>query len=356
MRGKGVQYDTGTFPSGDTTRSTCDSGTVARDMQVIAGDLGCNTVRITGGDPERLSVAAAHAAAAGLEAWFSPFPCEMTNEEMLPYFADCADRAEALRRAGAEVVLVTGCEISLFGVGYLPGDTFNDRMHTLRAAPEERAAALQEIPGRVNAFLAEVVETVRPRFGGRLSYASIPIEHIDWTPFDIVGVDAYRNSRNAADYREQVRRYFAHGKPVAVTEAGCCAYRGAADLGAGGWTVIGADGLVAEGTVRDEGEQVRYMRELLPLFEDEGIDTTFWFSFAGFELPHRADPRTDLDLGSYGIVKMLEGGARDARPDRVYPGAPWEPKEAFYALAEFYSGTAARRESAGAPVAPVQRG
>ncbi|MGV9341401.1 hypothetical protein [Streptomyces sp. NPDC003688] len=311
-------------------------------MRVIAHDLGCNTVRITGGDPERLSTAAGHAAAAGLEVWFSPFPCEMTNEQMLPYFVDCADRAEALRRAGAEVVLVTGCEISLFAVGYLPGETFNDRMHTLRAAPMEREAALKEIPGRVNAFLREVVEAVRPRFGGQVSYASIPIEHIDWTPFDIVGVDAYRNSRNAANYRDQIRQYFAHGKPVAVTEAGCCAYRGAADLGAGGWTVIEADGLVRAGTVRDEGEQVRYMRDLLPLFQEEGIDTTFWFSFAGFELPHRADPRTDLDLGSYGIVKMLDGTTPDGESVRAYPGMPWEPKEAFYTLAEFYSGAAHR--------------
>ncbi|MFI6684000.1 hypothetical protein [Streptomyces sp. NPDC050485] len=342
MRGKGVQYDTGTFPSGDSTRKAFDSGAVARDMRVIAHDLGCTAVRITGGDPERLSIAAGHAAAAGLEVWFSPFPCEMTNEEMLPYFADCADRAEALRRSGAEVVLVTGCEISLFAVGYLPGDTFNDRMHTLRAVPLEREAALKEIPGRLNAFLSEVVEAVRPRFGGRVSYASIPIEHVDWTPFDIVGVDAYRNSRNASHYREQIRQHFAHGKPDAVTEAGCCAYRGAADLGAGGWTVIEVDGLVRAGTVRDEGEQVRYMRDLLPLFEEEGIDTTFWFSFAGFELPHRADPRTDLDLGSYGIVTMLDSAAPGAEPTRTYPGSPWEPKEAFHALAELYSGAARR--------------
>lgn len=242
MRGKGVQYDTGTFPSGDSTRKTFDSSAVARDMGVIARDLGCNAVRVTGGDPERLSTAAAHAPAAGLEVWFSPFPCELTNEEMLPYFVDCADRAEALRRAGAEFVLVTGCEISVFARGYLPGDTFNDRMHTLRAAPPVREAALREIPDKVNAFLRDVVEAVRPRFGGRISYASIPIEHIDWTPVDIVGVDAYRSRRNAAHYRAEIRQHLTHGKPVAVTEAGCCAYRGAADMGAAGWLVIGADG------------------------------------------------------------------------------------------------------------------
>ncbi|MCC3315769.1 hypothetical protein [Nocardia africana] len=332
MRGKGVQYDTGTFPDGNSTRYAFDPRIVEREMRIIADDLHCTAVRVTGGDPERLSVAAEYAVAAGLDVWYSPFPCEMTEAEMLPYFADCADRAEVLRRAGATVVLATGCELSLFASGYLPGQTFSDRMQAMRAAPEARAAALAEIPDRVNGFLAEVVEAVRPRFAGPISYASIPIEQIDWRPFDIVGVDAYRNSHNALTYRRQLGQYFSYGKPVVVTEVGCCTFRGAADLGAGGWTVIEPDGRVRPGTVRDESEQVRYMNDLLPVFAQEGIDTVFWFSFAGFELPHRPDPRSDLDLGSYGIVKMLDDGA----PAHTYPGMPWEPKEAFHALAEHY--------------------
>lgn len=72
--------------------------------------------------------------------------------------------------------------------------------------------------------------------------------------------------------------------------------------------------------MRDEGEQVRYMNDLLPLFEEEGIDTAFWFGFAGFGLPHRADPRRDLDLGSYGIVRMLDGTGPDTRPPGHAPG------------------------------------
>ncbi|MEU9123909.1 hypothetical protein AB0C96_29275 [Streptomyces sp. NPDC048506] len=341
MRGKGVQYDTGTFPNGDTTNPAFTPDLAARDMRVIAEDLHCNAVRITGGDPERISAAAAAAAEVGLTVWYSPFPCEMTEDQLLPYFAECADRAEELRRTGAEVVLATGCEISIFNRGYLPGASFNDRMETLRAAPEVREKALATIPEQLNAFLAEVTATVRPRFGGPLSYASIPIEHIDWTPFDIVGIDAYRSARNAATYREDLREYFAHGKPVVVTEAGCCAYRGAGDMGAAGWLVVKADHTVAPGTVRDEGEQVRYMDALLQVFEEEGIDTAFWFSFACYALPHRSDPLLDLDLGSYGIVKVLNG-----ERDGTYRGLPWEPKEAFHALARHYGG-AGRPETEG---------
>jgi hypothetical protein len=51
------------------------------------------------------------------------------------------------------------------------------------------------------------------------------------------------------------------------------------------------------------------------------------------DLPHRGDPRDDLDLAGYGVVKVLED-----RLGRTYPGMPWEPKAAFTALADAYRG------------------
>jgi hypothetical protein len=44
---------------------------VAAEIRVIARELGCTAVRVTGGDPERIGVAARAAAAEGLEVWFS---------------------------------------------------------------------------------------------------------------------------------------------------------------------------------------------------------------------------------------------------------------------------------------------
>ncbi|KOU58114.1 hypothetical protein ADK57_36705 [Streptomyces sp. MMG1533] len=35
-------------------------------------------------DPDRIETTARYAAEVGLEVWFSPFPCELTNAEMLP--------------------------------------------------------------------------------------------------------------------------------------------------------------------------------------------------------------------------------------------------------------------------------
>ena len=79
---------------------------------------------------------------------------------------------------------------------------------------------------------------------------------------------------------------------------------------------------------RDESEQVRYLQELQAIFVEEGVDLAFWFTFAGYELVHHAGPRQDLDLASYGVVKMLETG-----PGTGYRGLGWEPKAAFGALA-----------------------
>jgi hypothetical protein len=82
---------------------------------------------------------------------------------------------------------------------------------------------------------------------------------------------------------------------------------------------------------RDEAEQATYLRELLALFDAEGVDAAFVNTFARYDLPRRSDPRRDLDLASYGVVAVLEDGQGHA-----YPGLPWEPKAAFAALADAY--------------------
>jgi hypothetical protein len=159
---------------------------------------------------------------------------------------------------------------------------------------------------------------------------------VEWKLFDIVSVDAYRDGQNAAGYRDDLHAYHRFGKPVAVTEFGCCTYRGAADRGGTGWMIIDRqrDPVSLTGDYqRDEQEQVRYLHELLEVFETEKIDSAFWFSFAGFELPHRPDdPDRDLDLASYGLVAILEQGHGS-----TYPDLAWEPKLAFHAVAEAYA-------------------
>ena len=86
---------------------------------------------------------------------------------------------------------------------------------------------------------------------------------------------------------------------------------------------------------RDEAGQAAYLRELLDIFDSEGVDSAFVHLFALDSLPHRpdGDPRDDLDLASLGIVKVLEDRNGD-----TYPDMPWEPKIAFTGLAEYHRG------------------
>ncbi len=327
MRGRGITYDTGFFPGRRDSRPGFTAAAARAEMRVIAEELRCTAVRVTGGVPERLSDAARAAAAEGLEVWFSPFPCETEPAALLSYFADCAHRAEELRRAGAEVVLMLGCELSLFVPGFIDGDTTFDRIAVLASGTADYGRLLPEIRARLGQFFTACLAEVRDIFGGRITYASGTWEFLDWTPFDLVAVDAYRDARNAERFGEELRRLFSYGKPVVVSEFGCCTYQGAGDRGGMGWAILTEDRRIDGAYVRDEGEQVRYLRELLALFEESGVDSAFWFTFAGYELPHHpADPRLDLDLASYGLMRVGPDGALTA-------------KEAFHALAAAYSST-----------------
>jgi len=344
MRGKGINYDTGFVSGGTTTHEPFDPNRVRREMEIIRQDLHCSAVRITGGCPERLEIAAAHAAAAGLEVWFCPFTNNLTDDELLDVLADCAERAERVRLAGAEVVFLTGSELSLMNRGFLPGDQLADRMALLAQDPQAVRPLIQGLRPRVNELLRKAVDTVRARFGGKVSYASVPLDGVNWTPFDIISTDAgYRSAAMAARFRDDIRAFVAQGraqgKPVAVTEFGCASYRGAASLADRGEILVWGDDARPVGFkgqyTRDEEEQARYVVESLEVYDTEGVDYAFVYTFA------RYDMAGDFDLASAGVVKVLEGfGQR-------YPDMPWEPKTAFTAVAEFYGRTSDVREVGG---------
>jgi hypothetical protein len=232
-------------------------------------------------------------------------------------------------------VFVAGAELSLFNRGFLPGDSLMERINGLMNRDPQTMAQLASLPRRMNDFLAQAVSLARDRFGGKLTYAAVPLEGVDWTPFDIVSVDLHRSKETAHIYQLAVCQLVAQGKPVAITEVGCSTYRGAADHGARGGEIVEYEGWTAVRLkghyIRDEQEQATYLRELLDVFTAEGVDAAFVCTFIQWHLPHREDPERDLDMGSCGIVKVLENGLA-----HTYPDMPWEPKAAFAAVAEYY--------------------
>ena len=117
------------------------------------------------------------------------------------------------------------------------------------------------------------------------------------------------------------------GKPVVITEVGCCAYRGAQDKGAMGWSIVDAhdhDRLSGE-FVRDEQLQAAEVVDMLRTLEECEVEGAFVFTFSAPALPHRpADARRDLDMASYAVVRSYDDGH-------------WEPKRLFHALAAHYA-------------------
>jgi hypothetical protein len=217
MRVKGINFDTGFLNGITSTREPFDPEVVRREMRVIRDDLHCTAVRITGGDPNRL-----------------------------------------------------------FTGGFLPGESLDERL-ALIAHPLLVRPLIGEVRARMNAFLRRAVDVVRARFGGAVSYASLPLEGVDWAPFDIIATDAaYRTSATAARYAEHIRAFVeqgrGQGKPVAVTEFGCGTHRGAGDLAGVADSTIewGDDGCAVKlkgEYVRDEAEQATYVCELLAAFD-----------------------------------------------------------------------------------------
>jgi hypothetical protein len=131
-------------------------------------------------------------------------------------------------------------------------------------SPDGRAALGAGL-ARARDTLRPVAARARAVFGGPVTYAAGTWEQVDWAPFDIVSVDD----------REQT-----------IT----------ADL------------------VRDEAEPERYLQELLDLFDHEAVEAAFWFSFAGYELPHH-----QLRVGASGqaLTVGTVGIERSAPPMRV---------------------------------------
>ncbi|GAA4973025.1 hypothetical protein GCM10023205_44210 [Yinghuangia aomiensis] len=334
-----MTYDTGFLVHGRNSREHFDPAVVRRELAVIRDDLHCNAVQIIGGDPGRLEVAAAAASELDLEVWFSPYPLELDPEQILTLFRDCAERAERLRRQGAEVVFVAGVELSVMDRGFLPGDSVEERVEALLGDPERRAEAMRAVGVRINAFLREAVAAIRDCFRGKLTYASIQFEQVDWTPFDFATFELIRSAEVADRFREGVRILAQGPKPVAITGFGTAAYRGAGDRGGRVLEVVAYDPetkapLRMDGVYeRDEPGQAAYLAELLEIFESEGVDSAFVYLFSLPGYPHRpdGDPRDDLDRASLGIVKLLEAGRGE-----TYPDMDWEPKAAFNAVARQY--------------------
>ncbi len=335
---RGINYDIGTpFRKGELSRPDFDESIIKKEIEIIRNDLGCDAIRISGYDIHRLLRASEFALEQGLQVWLSPAYIDATPEEAERYLVDCAKEAEELRKKYNDLVFVAGCEYSLFLNGFVKGRTIHERIMKIFSPVGIMLNSLGFRRGmhrRLNVFLRDTVTTIRKHFGGKLTYASGTWERIDWDAFDIVGIDHYLAAYNKSSYTRKLADYYKFNKPVAVLEFGCCTYKGAEDKGGAGWTiteVVDGKRAVKDGYVRDETVQANYIIELLGIFEREKIYGAFVFTFVNPSARYNSNPRFDLDMASYGIVKPV-----DDTNEASYKGLPWVPKEAFHRLSAYY--------------------
>lgn len=348
MKFRGVVYDVGLrFTAGQPySVEVFNPELAAHDINAIAKELHSNAIRIEGEEIERLVTAARIAHAAGLTVFFNPWKMNAPVAELPAYFAQAAQAAETLRVEGVDLIFVTGCEMSLFNEGIFAGSTINERIQGVielgvaAQSNDERLVAAKS--SMLNDALKRIVTKVRDSFRGRVTYSAGMWEKVEWDLFDIVGVDHYRATETAEEYLRTLDHYRL-GKPLAVMEVGCCAYEGAAKLGAGGFMLMqgtnpDGTGKFKEGIVprRSEREQADYVDEQLRLLTDADIDAVFIYVFSFPTFPHGEGAR-DFDMMSFSLVKTYP---KDHEKGQAMP--PWEPKEAFYRIANVYRGLSSR--------------
>jgi hypothetical protein len=298
------------------------------DIAAIAGPLRCSTVSVFGSDLHRLHATARAALQRGMHVCVQPRLYDHSQRAVLAHLGQAAQRAQQLHREHPnKVTLIAGCEHMLFTEGIVPGKTFVQRIANLSQGKVDFAAAER----RLNAFLARAAVTARRHFDGPLTYAAAEFEAVDWSRFDLVGLDYYAFHRDRAGHTRTLRPYRRWRKPIVICEFGCCTYRGAPRRGGDGYDIVdySKDPPVLKGHhVRSERTQARYVAHMLGVFESERLHSASLYTFIQPDLPYIANPRHDLDTSAFAIVKVI----RERPYDPLSPYT-WRRKRAFDALA-----------------------
>jgi hypothetical protein len=329
---KGINYDVGTnYDPGSLSRAAWHDATMRREIRVIKEDLHCNAITVFGTDVERLVACATTARELGLHVWLQPRLINSTQDEMLDHLSQVAHAAEQLRAQYGKVELNVGCELSVFTSGIIPGRTFEQRIARLGAMWMLSAWFNRKL----NLLLAKAAAVAKSHFDGRTTYAAGLWESVDWSYFDVVGVNYYRYLLNESNYVAGLRAFHRFGKPVVITEFGCCSYDGAERKGPAGEDIVDWSTPTPrlKGTYnRNERVQASYIADLIDVFRAENVYGAFVFEFIDPAYPHSPDPQHDLDMASFGIVKACPDGRGDADD-----ALRWEPKLAFHEIARRYA-------------------
>lgn len=295
-----------------------------RDLLVIREELHCTAVMLIGREPTR---GAEVALEAGLDVWVRPRLPDRPWDDVLAHLERVAGEAERLReRFPGRVTLFVGSEFSHTARGIVPGSWAYLRLMIIVKA---NRLLRPRITRRLDQLLDRAAATARRTFGGPLSYVAGGWETVDWSRFDLVGINLYRTGTDHAAYARRVALLVRdNDKPVVITEFGCGAFTGADRRGPGSFRIVNwfaEEPRIRDDHPRDESTQARYLGELIELYAESGVHGCFVFTFTMPDFPHREDPALDLDKAGFGVVKVPPDDPHD-----------WTPKEAFHEVARRY--------------------
>jgi hypothetical protein len=332
MKYKGVTYDVGTeyYPS-VFTRDFFEISSVISDMEAIRNKLHCNSIRIYGKEVPKLLMAAEIALNAGLNVWLSPRLINGDEKDTLNYLKVIAAELELLKQKypDQELILIIGGELTLDMKGFLPGNTIHARITNL-AKPffflKNALGIKPRYQQSFDRFLKEAAAVVRKEFTGKITYAAAMWEKVDCSDFDFNAMNFYKASFNRSFYNKKLKQMVAKGKPVIITEFGCCTYQGAENKGPSGYSVLDWSTTPPSFKVkciRDEKVQADYLIDLLNTYDHEKVTGAFIFDFYSQIHTYSSDPDKDYDMASFGITKSIGNHQ-------------WEAKESFYRVADYY--------------------
>jgi hypothetical protein len=299
---KGISYDVGTnYVKEGASREIWEIEYVRYDIDVIKNKLNCNSILIYGTDLTRLTECSEIALSQGLLVWVQPRLVDGNKDELITYMEKAAIKFEALREKYSQLILVIGCELSIFANGVYPGKNFMHRTIALSVL----WVISPYFNWRLNMLLKRLLLTTKTNFKGEISYGAGDWEAIDWRIFDIIGINHYMDQINRLSYRDKLRNLKKYNKPIVVTEFGCCCFDGAEKKGGGGFQVIDWKKNPPEikgNHIRNEQVQADYIANLISVFKEEKIAGAFVFTYAEASNMFNKNPKFDLDMASYSLV------------------------------------------------------
>jgi hypothetical protein len=186
------------------------------DVRIIREELHANTVRLEGYESIVFDIAEM-AKDVGLEVWIQPkFRDVVPTATYLDKVANLARKAEEMEHN----TFIAGGELSL----ELNFETQETQDYIERTRDFERYVfgPLRENPDGFREFLAQLAETIRKNFSGRVTYSSGSWEFdlVPWELFDMVMNNQFYWERTREDFPRLLEEMKKFGKPTLQGECG----------------------------------------------------------------------------------------------------------------------------------------